>query len=153
MTQISVSEATNRKEPHCTLFVVRNASTKDIMFQIYLEGRFKYYNGDSEDTVKFDLEETEVESTFEPVAMMKYQKMIHNDILMNNVNEDLLYEYVQKFENIRPWLKCVYEPKWKESLGDEFYKYVRDYIKNDLYLFCCSFPGLEAYIDNIGKIK
>lgn len=153
MTEITVSEAMNRTDSHCDVFVVRNTVTKDIIFQILSEGRFHYYKGDTEDTVKYDLEDTEIECTFEPVSLVKYQKMICDESLLNDTLQDKLYEYIDKFNNIRPWLKTVYEPIWKESLGDDFYKHLREHVKNELYVFCCTFPNVEAYIDNIDDTK
>lgn len=70
-----------------------------------------------------------------PNGMFYLYDNVRNDILLNNINKDVIFEKLEQIERYWNWLQCVYIPKFG-TLDDFFYR-VFLWIREDLYSFCC----------------
>jgi len=134
-------------EPHCVNFYI-NDNEGNSLIRIGLEAEVNRQPISDDNMITFEIIDTTVSSILESVNLIKYF-----DKNADVINKAYFFKNVENYQNYHIWLNCTYKPKWQKALGDDFFKTVIDYIKNDIYLFCSACDNTTAYMEINGGNK
>ena len=137
--------------------------SNNILFNIYLDkdkkNRLCCIYIENTYNFKDKTNNVEIGCDFYPVSCMGLYEKLYNDILLNNIDKQDLFNKINHLQHIRPWLKLDWEPIHNEdklivfNLYKEVYNYLFDFCK-DFGTYLTIDTGLsESPIVNIKDCK